>query len=176
MNAPRQTYRAARVRPLPLRCGGARDRLSRFLGLARSLRGKPSRARRSVCDLYRLLAQARARDEGPKKHRSLRGCNDGVDPELLLPVWHAAALRAQALAAHGQYPAGTLHRPTGREPRYHVAIEELQDWAYTGNRLVPVKRYPGIVWERPKSRRRPRDVDDFEFLDRLPSARTVIVP
>jgi hypothetical protein len=35
---------------------------------------------------------------------------------------------------------------TGREPRYHVAIEELQDWAYTGNRLVPLKGYPGIVW------------------------------
>jgi len=41
---------------------------------------------------------------------------------------------------------------TGREPRYHVAIEELQDWTYTGNRLVPLKGYPGIVWERPKSR------------------------
>jgi hypothetical protein len=65
---------------------------------------------------------------------------------------------------------------TGREPRYHVAIEELQDWAYTGNRLTPVKGYPGIVWERPKSRRRRRDVNDLEFLDRrVPSAgaRTV---
>jgi hypothetical protein len=27
---------------------------------------------------------------------------------------------------------------TGREPRYHVAIEELQDWAYTGNRQKAV--------------------------------------
>jgi hypothetical protein len=64
---------------------------------------------------------------------------------------------------------------TGREPRYHVAIEELQDWAYAGNRLVPLKGYPGIVWERPKSRRRPRDVDDREFLDRrVPSALTRI--
>jgi len=62
---------------------------------------------------------------------------------------------------------------TGREPRYHVAIEELQD---TGNRLVPLKGHPGIVWERPKSRRRPRDVDDLEFLDRrVPSARARIV-
>jgi hypothetical protein len=26
---------------------------------------------------------------------------------------------------------------TGREPRYHMAIEELQDWTYTGERLVP---------------------------------------
>src|SRR5215831_7315684 len=55
---------------------------------------------------------------------------------------------------------------TGREPRYHAAIEELQDWAYTGARLVPVKGYPGTVWERPKSRRLPSDADDPEFRDR----------
>ena len=48
---------------------------------------------------------------------------------------------------------------TGREPRYHVGIEELQDWAYTGKQLVPLKGYPDIVWERPKQRRSPRDVD-----------------
>jgi hypothetical protein len=65
---------------------------------------------------------------------------------------------------------------TGREPRYHVAIEELQDWTYTGNRLVPLEGYPRIVWERPKSRRRPREVDDVQFLDRrVLSARTHIV-
>ena len=51
---------------------------------------------------------------------------------------------------------------TGREPRYHVGIEELQDWAYTGKRLVPLKGYPGIVWEPPKSRKRLRDLDDLE--------------
>ena len=64
----------------------------------------------------------------------------------------------------------------GREPRYHVAFEELQDWAYTGNQLVPLKGYPGVVWERPKSRRRPRDIDDLEFVDRrVPSAPARIV-
>ncbi|HVN27948.1 MAG TPA: GFA family protein [Candidatus Binataceae bacterium] len=52
-------------------------------------------------------------------------------------------------------PRALFGSRTGREPRYHVAIEELQDWTYTGNRLVPLKGYPGIVWERPKSRRRP---------------------
>ena len=41
---------------------------------------------------------------------------------------------------------------TGREPRYHLHIDELQDWAYTGITLVPLKGYPGVVWERPKSR------------------------
>jgi hypothetical protein len=55
-------------------------------------------------------------------------------------------------------PRALFSGRTGREPRYHVAIEELQDWTYTGNRLVPLKGYPGIVWERPKSRRRPREL------------------
>ena len=64
---------------------------------------------------------------------------------------------------------------TGREPRYHVAIEELQNWAYTGKPLVPLKGYPGIFWERPKSRKRPRDVNRFELLDRrISSAGTRI--
>lgn len=48
---------------------------------------------------------------------------------------------------------------TGREPRYHVAIEELQDWAYTGKRVVLLKSYPGIAWERPKSRKRTRGIE-----------------
>jgi hypothetical protein len=29
----------------------------------------------------------------------------------------------------------------GREPHHHVAIQELQDWAYTGNRL---RRSPNV--------------------------------
>ena len=65
---------------------------------------------------------------------------------------------------------------TGREPRYHVAIDELQDWTYTGERLVPLKDYPSIVWERPKSRGRLRNIDDLQFPDRrVPSARARIV-
>ena len=65
---------------------------------------------------------------------------------------------------------------TGREPRYHVAIEELQDWAYTGKRLVPLKGYPGIAWERPKSRMRTRGIDHPELLDgRIPSSSVRIL-
>ena len=55
---------------------------------------------------------------------------------------------------------------TGREPRYHLAIEEQLDWTYTGNRLVPLKGYPGVVWERPKSRRRRRAAEVEEFFER----------
>lgn len=48
---------------------------------------------------------------------------------------------------------------TGREPRYHVAIEELQDWTYTGEPLSPLKGFPGIVWERPGTKKRRRRSD-----------------
>jgi hypothetical protein len=51
-------------------------------------------------------------------------------------------------------PRALFATRTGREPRYHVNIEELQDWAYRGEPLVPLKGYPGVVWKRPKARRR----------------------
>jgi hypothetical protein len=37
---------------------------------------------------------------------------------------------------------------TGRQPIYHIAIEEMQDWAYAGEPLVPLKGYPGVLWKR----------------------------
>ena len=43
---------------------------------------------------------------------------------------------------------------TGRQPLYHVAIAEMQDWTYGGGPLVPLKGFPGIVWERPKRKKR----------------------
>jgi len=43
---------------------------------------------------------------------------------------------------------------TGRHPHYHIGISERQDWAYGGARLVPLKGFPGVVWERPRARKR----------------------
>jgi len=43
---------------------------------------------------------------------------------------------------------------TGREARYHAAIDELQDWTYLGEPLVPLKGFPGVVWERPGRKKR----------------------
>jgi hypothetical protein len=43
---------------------------------------------------------------------------------------------------------------TGREPLYHVAIEEAPDWAYTGAPLVPLKGFPGVVWQRGQRKKR----------------------
>lgn len=53
-------------------------------------------------------------------------------------------------------PRALFESRTGREPRYHVGIAELQDWTYTGERLVPLEGYPGVVWERPKRKKRPQ--------------------
>jgi hypothetical protein len=43
---------------------------------------------------------------------------------------------------------------TGREPRYHLNVAERRDWIYTGAPLVPLAGYPGVVWERPKRKKR----------------------
>ena len=150
MNAPRQTYQVGTC----LAAAFAVPRSSEFDFPAfwawhRSLRGEPSRAPRRVCNLYRLLAHACLRGEG------LRGCEDRVHPKLLLPVRGAAAYERKCSPHMINIPRALFTGRTDREPRYHVAIEELQDWTYTGNRLVPLKGYPGIVWERPKSRWRP---------------------
>ena len=43
---------------------------------------------------------------------------------------------------------------TGLQPNYHIGIDEAQDWAYGGERLVPLKGYPGVVWTRPGKKKR----------------------
>jgi hypothetical protein len=55
-------------------------------------------------------------------------------------------------------PRALFKERTGRQPLYHIAIEELQEWAYTGEPLVPLKGFPGVVWQRTKRKKR-RDHD-----------------
>ncbi len=51
-------------------------------------------------------------------------------------------------------PRALFRSRTGRQPLYHIGIAELQEWAYAGEPLVPLKGFPGVVWERPRKRRR----------------------
>jgi hypothetical protein len=51
-------------------------------------------------------------------------------------------------------PRALFSDRTGREAKYHVAIEELQDWAYLGADVGPLKGYPGVTVE--KARKTPR--------------------
>jgi hypothetical protein len=50
---------------------------------------------------------------------------------------------------------------TGREARYHTSLDEAPDWEYGGGKLVPLKGYPGVMWERPKPRKKRPLIDDF---------------
>ena len=43
-------------------------------------------------------------------------------------------------------PRALFTSGVGREPRYHVAIDELRDWAYLGEKLKPLAGFPGVVW------------------------------
>lgn len=50
-------------------------------------------------------------------------------------------------------PRALFEKRTGREPRYHIALEESPEWAYRGEPLGPLKGFPGVVWARPRKKR-----------------------
>lgn len=52
-------------------------------------------------------------------------------------------------------PRALFDEGIGREPRYHIAIEQVPEWAYAQERLAPLKGYPGIVWNRARKKRQP---------------------
>ena len=51
---------------------------------------------------------------------------------------------------------------TGREPRYHLGLSEAAEWEYRGEKLVPLKGYPGVMWTRPKGKKK-KTIFDEEF-------------
>ncbi|MBJ7411355.1 MAG: GFA family protein [Phenylobacterium sp.] len=52
-------------------------------------------------------------------------------------------------------PRALFTTRTGREPRYHMNLAQQADWTYLGEPLTPLKGYPGVMWERPRKKRRP---------------------
>ena len=52
-------------------------------------------------------------------------------------------------------PRSLFAQRTGREPRYHMFLSEAADWTYLGEPLqAALKGYPGVMWERPKRRKK----------------------
>ena len=51
-------------------------------------------------------------------------------------------------------PRALFEGRTGREPRYHLHLDESPEWAYRGERLAPLKGYPGVMWDRPRRKKR----------------------
>ncbi|RYG36192.1 MAG: GFA family protein [Burkholderiales bacterium] len=54
---------------------------------------------------------------------------------------------------------------TGREVKYHVAIEQLQDWAYLGAPVAPLKGYPGVTVEKSRKRGQTPELFDPEMFE-----------
>jgi hypothetical protein len=52
-------------------------------------------------------------------------------------------------------PRALFRTRTGRQARYHIGIAQAVEWAYFGERLVPLKGFPGVVWDRSKRKPRP---------------------
>jgi hypothetical protein len=55
-------------------------------------------------------------------------------------------------------PRALFDTRTGREPRYHRAVEEAPDWEYRGEPLAPLKGYPGVMMVRLRKKRRIDDI------------------
>ena len=52
-------------------------------------------------------------------------------------------------------PRALFMSGAGREPRYHIGIDQLQEWTYLGEPLSPLKGFPGVVWTRGRKKRGP---------------------
>ena len=54
-------------------------------------------------------------------------------------------------------PRALFRDRTGREPRYHMNLSEQAEWLWAGEPLAPLTGYPGVMWERPRRKKRPSD-------------------
>jgi len=50
-------------------------------------------------------------------------------------------------------PRALFDARTGREPLYHIAMDEAPEWEYRGESLAPLKGYPGVLWTRAKRKK-----------------------
>lgn len=50
-------------------------------------------------------------------------------------------------------PRALFASRTGRQPLYHIGFDERPEWAYAQEPLVPLKGYPGVMWNRKKKSR-----------------------
>ena len=93
--------------------------------------------------------------KGKTSHHALRGQGDENRAQLLRAAAARRSFYERARSPHMvNIPRALFSGRTGRQPLYHIAIEELQEWAYTGEPLVPLKGFPGVVWQRSKKKKR----------------------
>jgi hypothetical protein len=88
------------------------------------------------------LAQARTRGEGPKEHCGFEDATTESTRSFCSRCGTPLLYERKCSPHMVNIPRALFTGRTGREPRYHVAVEELQDWAYTGTGLSPLRAIP----------------------------------
>ena len=94
-----------------------------------------------------MLSDAKLMVSNPT--RSSRCCHDSVNPCL---AWARSPTMVNV-------PRALFSTRTGREPRYHMNMDERAEWTWLGEPLAPLKGYPGVMWERPK-RKPPKGLEE----------------
>ena len=136
---------------MPVRGRAVRDGVPRVLGLARSPSRQPACAWRRVCDLRRHVAQAVSHHGGGARHQPFPG-EDGRVASFCRRCGTPLIYERTRSRHIINIPRALFQSRTGRQPIYHIGIEEMQDWAYAGEPLVPLKGYPGVFWKRSKKK------------------------
>jgi hypothetical protein len=57
-------------------------------------------------------------------------------------------------------PRALFDTRTGREPLYHIALQDAPEWEYRGEKLSPLKSYPGVMWTGAR-RKKPQLAEGF---------------
>lgn len=60
-------------------------------------------------------------------------------------------------------PRALFSGRTGREVKYHVGIEQMQEWVYLGTPVGPLKGYPGVTVEKSRKRAKTPELFDPEM-------------
>jgi hypothetical protein len=78
------------------------------------------------------------------------GATRGFCARCGTPIFYARRHAPQMV----NVPRALFDGRTGREPLYHVAIDDSPEWAWRGEKLKPLKGYPGVLWTGPRPRKR----------------------
>jgi hypothetical protein len=134
-----------------------RNHLSGALRVARSLRRDSARARRAHGAAYATyVASWRRRfrvTHGKTKIRCFKDGTAGTRRSFCSRCGTPLIYERDRSPHTVNIPRALFKARTGREARYHMGIEETPEWAYSGEPLVALDGFPGVVWNR--SRRRP---------------------
>jgi hypothetical protein len=96
---------------------------------------------------FRIVKGTRSitRFEDPASHSARSFCT-----KCGTPLLYERTRRSKMI----DIPRALFDTRTGREPRYHRALEEAPDWEYRGEPLGPLKGYPGILVERVRKKKK----------------------